>query len=154
MPMTLNMGGFDEKLARMMRSDGLRRGIRAGALYLRGKVGTYPPVSRRKVGQYLTAKQIRFLHAASKSGDIEIPYRRGASPGSERMGLRWELKATNGGLTQTIGNNSSYINYVQGDDQSVYHRLTGWEKVEDIVDDEEEEVFNIINREMQREVSS
>ncbi len=152
MGVTLNMGGFDDKMEQLLRADGFVRGLRAGALYLRGKLGTYPAVSRRRVAQYLTPRQLRFLHAASRNGDIEIPYRRGLSPGSERMGLRWELSSGNGGLTQVIGNNTSYINLVQGDDQSAYHRITGWQKIEDIVDNEEDNVFNIVNGEVNRDV--
>lgn len=152
MPITLNMGGFDSKMAEMLRSDGLRRGLRAGALYLRGKLGRYPPVSRRRVAEFLTPRQLRFLHAASRAGDIEIPYRRGLSPGSERMGMRWDISASNGGLTQVIGNNTSYINLVQGDEQSVYHRETGWQKIEDIVEDEDDNVFHIISGEVAKDV--
>lgn len=152
MPITTNMGGFDVKLAQMLRADGLRRGLRAAALYLRGRLGRYPPVSRRAVGQFLTERQKRFLWAASKASDIEIPYRRGLSPGSERMGMRWDIEVRNSGLTQVIGNSSSYINYVQGDDQSVYHRETGWQKIEDIVDDEEENVLGIIAGEVAKDV--
>lgn len=152
MGVTLNMGGFDDKMEQMLRENGLVRGLRAGALYLRGRLGTYPAVSRRSVGQYLTDRQRRFLWAASRNGDIEIPYRRGLSPGSERLGLRWEMSMSNGGLTHTIGNNTSYINLVQGDEQSAYHRETGWQKIEDIVDNEEENVFNIINGEVNRDM--
>lgn len=154
MPVTTEMGGFDIKLTEMLRADGLRRGLRAGALYLRGKVGRYPPVSRRAVGQFLTELQIRYLWAASKAGDIEIPYRRGLSPGSERMGLRWDMDSRNSGLTQVIGNSSSYINYVQGDEQSVYHRETGWQKIEDIVEDEADNVMSIIAGEVAKDVGS
>jgi len=152
MPITTDMGGVDTKVVTMLRGNGLLRGLAAAALYLRGRVGPYPAVSRRQIGQYLTPKQIRYLWAASKSGAIDIPYRRGVSPGSERMGLRWEISARNGGLTQVIGNNAGYINYVQGDEQSVYHRETGWKKVEDIVDDERDNAFNIINSEVAKDV--
>lgn len=152
MPITTNMNGVDTKIATMLRGDGFKRGLAASALYLRGKLGTYPAVSRRPVAQFLTPRALRFLHAASRSGDIDIPYRRGVSPGSQRMGLRWEVKPQSGGLMQVIGNNTGYINYVQGDEQSIYHRETGWEKIEDIVDDERDNVFNIINSEVAKDV--
>lgn len=154
MSMNVNYGGFDRALVQMLRGNGLRRGLRAAALYLRGKFATYPPVSRRPVAQFWGDKQRRGFFAALNAGDIEVPYRRGTSPNSERLAARWAVTGSVGGLRQTIGNSASYVNLVQGDDQSVYHRITGWKTVEDIVRDERAEVGRIVDREVARDLNT
>jgi hypothetical protein len=74
------------------------------------------------------AKRMRAgFFAKLKSGEIEVPYRRGASPGSEKLGARWAISTQNQGWRAVIGNNASYAKLVQDSaKQTGYHRGTGW----------------------------
>jgi hypothetical protein len=104
---------------------GAQIGLKAGALYLKGVASEYPPVRRLKVDTTKwTIKQRRWFFAALKKGEIEVPYPRGTSRRSERLGARWavdESKVAQG--VAVVGNNASYAQRVYGrQEQSWYHK--------------------------------
>lgn len=116
-------------IAGMMR---VKNAIATAAIELKGRVAEYPKVSRRPNwmlrGDSDKAKRMRagFFYRLNK-GLIDVPYRRGASPGSERLGARWAISTQNQGWKAVIGNNASYAKLVQDSaDQTGYHRGTGW----------------------------
>ena len=152
MGVDVNFGGFDRKVNQMMGGDGLRRGLRAARLHVGGKLQVYPPVSRRSQSQYWSPRQRRGFFAKLRSGEIDVPYRRGLSPSSERLAARWAQSASADGMVHTIGNNASYVNLVQGADQTAYHKQTGWKTAADIVKEERAEVNRIVSNEVRRDV--
>ena len=154
MPLTYDDGGLPAKITRLQQSEGLIRGLRAGALYLRGQVAYYPPSNPRPQSQFWTSAQRHGFFYHLKQGNIEVPYRRGTSPNSERLRERWQMKSSSGGYTQTLENNSSYGGLVIGSKQTEYHAQGGWQKTEDIVKDETLSVLGIIANEIGRDVSS
>lgn len=154
MPLTYNDGGLPAKITRLIQSDSLVRGLRAGALYLHGKLAYYPPVNRRPQAQFWTPAQRRGFFYHLKEGNIEVPYRRGSSPSSERMRERWVQKSTRGGYSQVLENNTSYGGLVIGSKQTEYHAQGGWRTAEDTVKDEAQEVVNIVANEIGRDVRS
>jgi hypothetical protein len=75
----------------------------------------------------LNDKMRRGFFAKLKSGEIEVPYRRGQSPGSEKLGQSWTVRRENMGFRAIIGTNVSYAQLVQDSaKQTSYHRGTGW----------------------------
>jgi hypothetical protein len=102
----------------------------------------YPPVNRPPRG-FKTDKQRRFFFAALRKGQIEVPYRRGASPGSERYGTHWEVETV--GLTTTIGNAVSYAEILAGNDtqQSTYMAGIGWRQLEQVAEEKVEDITKI-----------
>ena len=113
--------------------DGAIDGVKAAALYVQGEARRYPPVRRKRVAQYWTAKQRRFFFAALRRGEIDVPYRRGLSPRSERLMQRWAVSYENGGRTAIVGNNASYAPLVHGlpGQQSLYH-AGNWKRIDEI----------------------
>src|SRR5690349_4593724 len=122
----IDFGKLPDAIRRGERiGDGLKVGLKAGALYLKGKWAVYPPVRRRKVDTSLwTPKQRRGFFAKLNAGEIEVPYRRGSSPGSQRLAQRFAVSMDGSGRSVTVGNNSTYSRVVLGPKkvQAFYHK--------------------------------
>jgi len=131
----VDLGNLPDNLTRLAKGRALVDGLAAAALHVKGKIAVYPAQKRltRKAvygKTFVSAAQRRYVMAALKRGDW--PYQRGVSDGSETLGRRWTTAARNGGLVQVVGNNASYADRVQGDNQSLYHKAVGWKRVDEI----------------------
>lgn len=133
--------------------------LMAGAVYLQRKVATYPPKKRPTRASvygrtFKTVRQRKFFFAALADGKIDVPYRRGISPGSQTLGKRWTV-ASQSPFVVVLGNNATYARLVQSlQDQSLYMRAVGWVPVETIIEREEANVLRYMGREMNRQVKS
>lgn len=128
---TIRIEGVDALMNRISSIQDLRKtknAIGEAATYLMGKVKEQPPVSRRPNPLIKLDPRVRrgfFYHL--KKGDIEVPYRRGRSPGSKKLSQSWNIRTNNLGLRATIGTSVSYARLVQDSaNQTSYHRGTGW----------------------------
>jgi hypothetical protein len=126
------------RLARIERGDFAQSALDAAALYVKGKVAVYPAAKRltRKAvygSSFKTDKQRRGFFAKLRSGEIEVPYRRGVSRGSQSLGRKWTI-AARGIFTRVIGNNVSYGPLMQDRDhpQSRYAQAVGWQTIQDV----------------------
>ncbi|MBU1747917.1 MAG: hypothetical protein KKA73_09525 [Chloroflexi bacterium] len=134
--MQFEVKGLSELIGAFARfPDEVRTGMHAmgeaAGQLLRGELAQYPPRRYGVKNPPRTAKQRRFIHWAIRQGIIEIPYRRGISPGSEALGRSWTVETrTLGGASVetmvTVGTRASYAPLVQGDDQTTMHQGTGW----------------------------
>lgn len=149
--MKITMPNMDHLLAKLVSIEqlkGLSSYIRAAAFYVKGKLMQYPAVSRRPQ-PFKTAKQRRAFFAMLKDGTIEVPYYRGDNPKSESLATSWTLRKEFGGLRYTVGTNVSYARLVMDrDEQAMYHKVTGWQTVQDIAEDPEVtgEVLRLIGK--------
>ena len=147
-----------ERLKRKLAAveKGARVGLKAAALHVQGELkNTKPPASRAHRPQpFKTNKQRRGFFAKLRSGQIQVPYRRRMSPGSQDITHSWTQKAEQRGLRQVVGTNVSYASYVQGPHQTSYHRKTGWKTAAQILEAErslvERNIMQSIEREMRR----
>lgn len=136
----------EDLIGRIRQLQGLRNGIRAGALYLKGRAAVYPRVRRGKQ-PFKTLKQQHGFFAKLKKGEITVPYTRGSAVNSERLAQRWAISIRDNGLTGVIGNNASYAELVYSKGkQALYHKKTGWKTVERIARDESKNVKTIVYR--------
>jgi hypothetical protein len=121
--------------------------IAESATHIKSVIATYPP---RVLGRKQPPKTLRqriFLINAIEEGLIEVPYRRGLSPGSEAMGRRWTIVFRDRGKTAIVGNNASYVSLVQGHGtQSPFHEEGGWKTDRQVADQESREVKEILAR--------
>lgn len=138
---TINMGSFPTQIAQFRRMDGLRTGLQVAALHLQGILATYPAESHRPQ-PFVTDKQRKAFFAMLAAGEIEVPYRRGMSPGSQKLGQSWTTRLD--GLTATVGTAVGYGPIVQGVPQHQYHRVTGWRNIKDVADSEGDTAKNIV----------
>jgi hypothetical protein len=88
-----------------------------------------PPPPARGSNRFVSEKQRRYVMAAIREGKIEVPYKRGSSPGSQRMSRSYRLvRAPN---TVFLSNSATYVNYVVGEEQSRIHRGR-WKRALDV----------------------
>ena len=124
----------------------VKTGLRAGAVHVKGKIAVYPPSPSGRKQPFKTAKSRRYVFAALARGEIEIPYRRGQSPGSKSLGRKWQT-STRRWNEAHITNIVSYGEIVQArDKQSAFHKTTGWQTIEDVVDKEGDDVARKVIR--------
>ena len=136
------------KLDSIAKLKTVKAGIKAGALHIKGKIADYPPrkyVSIKSVGGWKSEKQRRWFFWALRTGQIEVPYRRGVSPMSQDLGGKWTIKERDGGMTAVVGNNVSYGPFVQSAaNQSPMMRKIGWKTTEKVADEEGPRVRELI----------
>lgn len=145
----LTIGPVGEALGRLQRKAGFNRGARAALLHLQSVVNVYPRhVSRPQ--PFENDKQRRGFFAKLNAGEIEVPYVRGLSPSSERLGQRWRTESMAVGAKLT--NNASYAGLVVGRSQTRYHQRTGWKTIEDAIREEGDVMFGIVKREVRRDL--
>ena len=129
------------------------KGLGKGAVHLKGKIAVYPKHTPRPVAHLWTDKQRRGFFYYLNKGDIEVPYRRGQSSGSENLADKWTVRSFLGGLEWRVGNNVSYGPLVQGSGpmqpfQSQYHFETGWQTTDEVVEEETRKVNQIVKMEV------
>lgn len=144
----IRIEGMDELLKQLDalgRPETFDAALDAAALYLKGKADDYPPAANAHRPQpFKSDKQRRGFFAKLHAGEIEVPYRRGQSPGSEAHGRRWTISRPRAGM-RVIGNNSSYGPLLQSlAAQARYHKASGWQTVEEIVTREREKVVDLV----------
>jgi len=138
----------------------VRQAIYAGTLELKGHIAKYPSVSRRPnwmlKGDSDRAKRMRAgFFAKLNAGEIDVPYRRGSSGGSEKLGQRWAVSMESQGWRGVVGNNASYARLVQDSNkQTGYHRGTGWITTNQVVQIYGPGVINKISQALMREVDN
>ena len=85
-----------------------------------------PPPARGSAPGFVSDRQRKFVMAGIRNGTIDSPYRRGISPGSERLNRSYKLIRAPHAVTLT--NTASYMQYVIGNKQAKIHQqrwLTG-----------------------------
>jgi hypothetical protein len=139
-----------EKLRQLESLAPIKAGMKAAAVHVKGKVAKYPKVSRRPQA-FVSAKQRRGFFARLRAGQIEVPYRRGTSPMTERLGQSWTIEERDDGLTQVIGTNVSYARLVQDEKkQTAYHAGTGWRTAQAVLEQEGREVVRRVELAVRR----
>ena len=134
------------KLAKLKRLDGVAAAVQGGAETVLGAWKVRPPVSRRPQ-PFVSDKQRRGFFAKLRSGEIEVPYRRNQSPQSEQMSKRWAIESRKSGLAAVIGNNASYARLVRdSDEQTKYHKETGWKTDAQVIKETEAKVLKEIQK--------
>lgn len=136
---------FRQWLAFISTGAPMRAGLRAGALVFKGFMSVYPSV-RRQPQPFVSDSQRRGFFAKLNAGEIEVPYQRGTSPGSETAGKRWAVSERDDGNTQVVGNNASYAPLLYAPDKQALYHKGNWQTTEQVwkqrADDVKEAIFN------------
>jgi phage gpG-like protein len=160
---TIRIEGTEELIKRidsLAKLNKVKASIHQAAIFLEGKVKEYPTRSSRPNwmlrGNSDKARRMRagfFYHL--KHGDIEVPYRRGQSPRSEKLGQSWTTQTENQGFRAIIGTGVSYARMVQDSArQTSYHRQTGWITTNQVEKLYGQQAINQIEQALQREVNN
>lgn len=146
---SVRLEGDDEllRIAKELKSlKPLKLGLKRGGSFLKGRVAKYPPQRRRPI-QFASDTQRRHFFYLMRTKQIEVPYRRGISPGSERHGQSWTIKVERGGLKVVVGSDTSYGPLLQDpDEQTEYHKEGGWKDVGQVAKDAEDDINRIIKQ--------
>lgn len=133
----------------------LRSATMAGALTALSFIKPYPEANRPSrssvYGQtWKSEKQRRYFFFALRHGLIQVPYRRGISPGSQRLGRSWAAKQ----LTDTsvaIGTNVTYARMVKDEGaQTKYMKAVGWTTIQQDLARGQRAVFDAMNTVIRR----
>jgi len=117
--------------------------IEAAAIYVKGKIDQAPPVRHGRMP--MTMKQRKWFLMALREGLIDVPWRRGISPLSQRLTQSWTTEMRDKGMTAVVGNDTSYGPFVQDKEkQSKYHADTGWKTVQEVAETESKKVSEIV----------
>jgi hypothetical protein len=153
---TKTIKGMDElvrKLDTIAKLKGAKRGLKAGAVHVRGKIAQYPPSTMANSPTNPTGRWYersfgpRWLR--KRSGTI------GGRKTSERLDAKWAQRSRDSGLTQVIGNNASYAKYVHdAEEQAGFHGRRGWKTDAQVLRDEGDTVLEFIKNEVEKELRS
>ena len=130
----------------------LKRGLEAAGVEVKGELMRYPPRRYKKM-EFKTDKQRRGFFARLRSGEIEVPYRRGLSPNSEKMNTRWLQKPRRNGLQIELSNTTSYGPLLQDDDTIAEYHEDTWKghTVQAVAARKEDKVVDIVNHEITKD---
>lgn len=132
-----------QKLTRLQEKGIMQAALIVGAETLRRIMQEYPPESHRPQA-FKTDKSRRYFFWALRKGKIEVPYRRGQSPGSESLKHRWTVTPVSDGVE--VRNNASYVRYVHSwESQAAYHKETGWKTDRQVITEDREKIVNDIS---------
>jgi phage gpG-like protein len=133
----------------------LRGATMAGALTALSYIKPYPEKNRPSrssvYGQtWKSVKQRRYFFFALRKGIIQVPYRRGLSPGSQRLGRSWTAKQVDD-TSVAIGTNVSYARMVKDEGQQTrYMKAVGWTTIQQDIERGKREVFDTMNTVIRR----
>ena len=157
---TVEIEGLDELIKKLDNLSQLRKvhaGIRAAGMHVKGKIATYPPqkhIPISAVGGFKTDKSRRWFFWALSKGKIDVPYRRGVSPGSEDLANKWTSKYDKNRFEGTIGNNASYARLVMGGKQTKMMKMIGWKTVEKVAKEETKRVGEYVFEAVKRAIET
>ena len=151
MPATIRgMDKLIKKLKSIEELRGAKRGLKAGALHIKGKIAVYAPSSSANSPSNPSGRWYQRGYGSRwrrKDGTV------GGSKTSETLGRRWTVGERNGGLTQVVGNNVSYGPYVQSaEKQAGFHKARGWKTDEQVIEEEGDTVLQFVKSEIDREL--
>jgi hypothetical protein len=158
----LHIEGLDALLAKIDRLAQLRwvgGALLDGGAHLKTALQVYPDTNRLTRASvygktFVSDKQRRFFFYAKSHGLIEVPYRRGSSPGSQNLKQQWTVAAYDNGLTVEIGNAVPYGPLVQGHArQTRYAKAVGWQTDQQVLDREAPAVVQYVKDAIVEELS-
>lgn len=160
---SIQVKGAEELIQRLDTIAGMKRvkaSVKQAAVYLKGKIKTYPAVQRRPNlsmrGNSEKAAAMRrgfFYHL--KHGNIEVPYYRGKNRKSEKLEQSWTVSTENSGWVGIVGTSVSYAPLVQDrDEQASYHNITGWKTTYGITHLYGNEAVSFVQEALRKEVEN
>ena len=128
----VEVNGIDEAIALLQRIEpALETALTGVAVEVQDRVSVYPPQRRKKM-RFTSAKQRRGFFAKLRSGAIQVPYRRGSSPGSQTLGRKWRLVQE--AKRVRVRNTAKYAPLVlSSEKQAGYHR-GNWKTDKDVAE--------------------
>ena len=138
------------KLDSIEKMRGAKRGLKSGALHVKGKISEYAPSTAANTPGNPTGRWYERGYGprwSRKDGSW------GGRKTSETLSKRWTTAERAGGLQQVLGNNASYAPYVHdAEEQAGFHGDRGWKTDEQVLREEGDEVLQFIQKEVEKEL--
>lgn len=134
----------------------IKTGLSAGALYLKGKAAEYPPsTAGNQPKNYVPGRWNTWYQRGFGSKWARADGTVGSRATSETLGRKWTSRGQTGskGLAWVVGNNVSYSKWVQGDEQTWFHKAHGWKSTETLKREEEDEVRKRVNEIIEKKIA-
>lgn len=139
-----------KKIVTLKQLRELQGALKAAAAHIRTQLMRYPTQQRGRPQPFVSDRQRRYFFWALREGKIDVPYRRGQSPGSQNLKQRWSITAE-GPAAVALVNNTKYGPYVQGaGTQTRYHQAGGWPTVGQVLEQEGPRVAELLRAELER----
>ena len=145
MPETIKgMNKLLRKLDTLGKLKGAKRGLKAGALHVKGKIAEYPPsTTANSPGNPSGRWYERGFGTRTATGR--------AYPTSETLGRKWTIGSRDQGFTQVVGNNVSYGPYVQSaEKQAKIHKRRGWKTDEQVINEGTDTVLGFVKAQVDK----
>ena len=138
------------KLDTVAKLRGAKRGLKSGALHVKGKIAKYPPSTTANSPGNPTG---RWYERGWGSRYKRIDGVMTGKKTSETLGRKWTTAERNAGLTHIIGNNASYAEFVHdAEKQAKIHGDRGWKTDEQVLREEGKQVLQFIQNEVEKEL--
>lgn len=141
-----------------LNTEAYKAAISESATHVKRKIATYPPSPNGRPqfkNGFKSRRQQGWFFKSLKDGSLQLPWRRGQSSKSQRLGTRWTIQFRDNGRAAVIGNNAGYAPYVQDKErQSLYHKRTGWPTIQGVASKESKAVKAIITKHYQKVIDS
>ncbi len=151
--MTIELKGMEDiikKLESLNQPAVFRTPMKQSVAHLHRTIAKTPTGNQHRPQPFKTDRSRRFFFAALRKGDIEVPYKRGSSPGSEKLTTSWTTKVSADGRRGVVGNDTSYGRLVQGARQTAYHKKTGWKTVQEVAKKEQKAILRFFQQAYER----
>lgn len=124
---------------------GIRAGIAAAIIYLKGKIAIYPPATDANAPGRVDSKGHKMGWYIRGRGGYSASGKKTSS--SETLGRKWTTATMNDGYAGVVGNNVSYAKYVHDSNyQAAFHAARGWKTVQDTAETEKMTIAKIIKK--------
>lgn len=119
--------GLDEVLVRLIaarKGAPIAAALKAAGANIKAEMQAYPQQKTGRKMAFKSEKQRRYFFWALKRGLIEVPYRRGLSPGSSNLKQLWRVVLVSP-VRVEIQNSARYAKWVHSaKDQALIHKGT------------------------------
>ncbi len=142
----VELQGFAEvqaAIARLTNLAPVKAALRAGAVHLKGKIAQYPPATGANMPGPYPARWYERGYGPRWARKIKKGV--GGRRTSENLATGWTVEARDDGLTQVVGNDTTYGPYVQGDEQAACHAAHGWKTVDQVLEQESETILKAVS---------
>ena len=129
----------------------LANAIKTAAIYIRGKVATYPPATE---ANHPGGAGSQWYQRGWGSKWISKAEKPGGRQSSENLGKSWTIQTQNSGFRAIVGTDTSYAPWLQDQPrQTQWARARGWQTVQQVEDREQGAVEDFVFEALQREVN-
>jgi hypothetical protein len=148
------MNKLIRKLNSLAELKAAKRGLKAGAVHIEGKMRQYPAESgANKSRAFVSGGNNRWYERGFGPRWVRKDGTWGGKKTSKVLSKQWTIDERMNGLQWVVGNNVSYAPFVQSyEKQAHFHKERGWITDEQVLKDEGKTVLEFVKKEVDKEL--